>query len=73
MQQKNKNDKLANFLVATGNVTMVAGCLVVMMFGCTDAPTTPAQDTTAMCGAIAGFVGAFLRVIGERRTQTKSK
>lgn len=72
MQQKNKNDKLANFLVAAGNVTMGAGCFVAMMFGCTDAPTTPAQDTTAMCGAITCFAGAFLRAIGER-TQTKSK
>ena len=69
---QNKNDKLANFLVAAGNVTMGAGVLVAMMFGCTDAPTTPAQDATAMCGTIAGFVGAFLRVIGER-TQTKTK
>ena len=70
MQQENKNGKLAK--VATGNVAMGVGCFAMLMFGCTDAPTTPAQDTTAMCGAIATFAGAFLRTIGER-TQTKNK
>ena len=72
MQQKNKNNKLANFLVATGNITMATGFFVAMMFGCTDAPTTPAQDTTAMCGAITTFTGAFIRLIG-KKLQEKNK
>ncbi|MBP5485698.1 MAG: hypothetical protein J6Y07_03270 [Alphaproteobacteria bacterium] len=72
MQQKNKNDKLANFLVATGNITMGLGCLVMLMFGCTDAPTTHTEDTISLYGAAAGAAGAFLRIIGER-LQEKNK